>query len=50
LGNCSRVLVMRHGSIEADGLPATIFADAVLLERCHLDLPLSYQQRQQPLP
>lgn len=45
---CSRVLVMRHGSIEADGPPASIFADAELLARCHLELPLSYQHRHGP--
>lgn len=42
---CSRVLVMRDGSIEADGSPQAIFADAELLERCHLELPLSLQRR-----
>lgn len=42
---CSRVLVMRDGSIEADGSPEAIFADAELLERCHLELPLSLQRR-----
>jgi cobalt/nickel transport system ATP-binding protein len=40
---CSRVLVMREGLIEADGSPETIFADADLLARCHLELPLSMQ-------
>ena len=42
---CSRVLVMREGLIEADGTPETIFADAELLARCHLELPLSRQRR-----
>ena len=42
---CSRVLVMRDGVIEADGLPKAIFADAPLLARCHLELPLSLQRR-----
>jgi cobalt/nickel transport system ATP-binding protein len=41
---CSRVLVMREGLIEADGSPETIFADADLLARCHLELPLSMQR------
>jgi cobalt/nickel transport system ATP-binding protein len=41
---CSRVLVMREGVIEADGTPAAIFADAGLLARCHLELPLSLQR------
>jgi hypothetical protein len=30
--------------IEADGSPETIFADADLLARCHLELPLSMQR------
>jgi cobalt/nickel transport system ATP-binding protein len=38
---CSRVLVMHHGCIEADGPPERIFADSALLERCHLEQPLS---------
>jgi cobalt/nickel transport system ATP-binding protein len=42
---CTRVLVMREGVIEADGHPDAIFADAGLLARCHLELPLSLQQR-----
>jgi cobalt/nickel transport system ATP-binding protein len=42
---CSRVLVMREGSIEADGSPQAIFAQAQLLERCHLELPLSLQRQ-----
>ncbi len=42
---CSRVLVLNQGRIEADGAPAAIFADAALLQRCHLELPLSLQRR-----
>jgi cobalt/nickel transport system ATP-binding protein len=42
---CPRVLVMSEGMIKADGPVAQIFADADLLERCHLELPLSLQQR-----
>jgi len=42
---CTRVLVMRQGHIEADGSPEVIFANAELLERCHLELPLSLQRR-----
>ena len=45
IASCDRVLVMREGSIEADGSPEAIFADAELLERCHLELPLSLQRR-----
>lgn len=42
---CSRVLVMREGLLEADGPADAIFADAALLQRCHLELPLSRQRR-----
>jgi cobalt/nickel transport system ATP-binding protein len=42
---CGRVLVMREGLIEADGTPEAIFANADLLARCHLELPLSSQRR-----
>lgn len=41
---CSRVLVMHHGRLEADGSPDAIFADKDLLERCHLELPLGRQR------
>lgn len=42
---CSRVLVMSAGRIEAEGAPEEIFADADLLARCRLELPLSRQLR-----
>ncbi len=42
---CQRVLVMREGVIEADDEPEVIFADASLLARCHLEMPLSLQRR-----
>ncbi|MDI1246451.1 MAG: ABC transporter ATP-binding protein [Rhodoferax sp.] len=42
---CTRVLVMRDGAIEADDSPEVIFANAELLARCHLELPLSLQRR-----
>jgi cobalt/nickel transport system ATP-binding protein len=42
---CSRVLVMREGMIDADSTPEAVFADADLLARCHLELPLSRQRR-----
>jgi len=42
---CSRVLVMREGMIEADSTPDAVFADADLLARCHLELPLGRQRR-----
>ena len=41
---CSRVLVMREGMIEADSTPDAVFADADLLARCHLELPLGRQR------
>jgi len=37
--------VMREGLVVADGSPDAIFADAELLKRCHLELPLSMQRR-----
>lgn len=40
---CTRVLVMAGGRIVADGEPAQVFADAALLERCHLEPPLRWQ-------
>jgi len=42
---CRRVLVMREGMIEADSTPDAVFADADLLARCHLELPLGRQRR-----
>jgi cobalt/nickel transport system ATP-binding protein len=42
---CSRVLVMHDGRLQADGAPLAIFSDRDLLERCHLELPLSRQLR-----
>ena len=42
---CSRVLVLREGRLVADGTPAAIFADAALLQRCHLEPPLRQQAK-----
>jgi len=42
---CSRVLVLREGRLVADGTPAVIFADAALLQRCHLEPPLGGQAK-----
>ena len=43
---CTRVLVMHEGRIEADGPPLEIFADTALLQRCHLETPLSWVARE----
>jgi len=40
---CSRVLVMHEGLIQADGSPGDVFRDLDLLQRCHLEPPLSWQ-------
>jgi cobalt/nickel transport system ATP-binding protein len=42
---CSRVLVMHHGTVQGDGEPRRIFADADLIARCGLEPPLSWQGR-----
>lgn len=42
---CPRVLVMREGVLQADGSAQEIFANEELLERCHLEQPLSLQRR-----
>ncbi len=38
---CPRTIVMHEGSVAADGPTGAIFADDALLERCHLERPLS---------
>ncbi len=38
---CPRTIVMHRGSVAADGPTGAIFADDALLERCHLERPLS---------
>ncbi len=42
---CPRVLVLREGVLQADGTAQEIFADEELLQRCHLEPPLSWQRR-----
>lgn len=42
---CTRVLVLHEGRVQADGAPEEIFGDAELLQRCHLEPPLSWQGR-----
>ncbi len=40
---CERVIVLRNGTVRADGPPREIFRDAALLAACHLERPLSMQ-------
>ena len=40
---CPRTIVMHQGRIAADGPTAELFQDEKLLERCHLERPLSLQ-------
>ncbi|NJD90136.1 MAG: ABC transporter ATP-binding protein [Geobacter sp.] len=40
---CSRVIVLSHGKVRADGAPREIFADEKLLAECRLEKPLSMQ-------
>lgn len=40
---CSRVIVLKDGAIAADGPAAELLADAALMDRCGLELPLSLQ-------
>ena len=40
---CSRVIVLSHGRVRADGAPREIFADDKLLAECCLEKPLSMQ-------
>ncbi|HYN76429.1 MAG TPA: ABC transporter ATP-binding protein [Lamprocystis sp. (in: g-proteobacteria)] len=40
---CERTIVLREGRVAADGPSNEIFADAALLARCSLELPLSRQ-------
>ena len=38
---CGRVIILDQGSIAADGPTGEIFSDESLLERCHLEQPIS---------
>jgi len=38
---CGRVIILNQGSIADDGPTAEIFSDMSLLERCHLEQPIS---------
>lgn len=40
---CSRVIVMKNGSIAADGTAEELLGDANLMDSCGLELPLSLQ-------
>jgi cobalt/nickel transport system ATP-binding protein len=42
---CTRVLVLHDGRVQADGAPCEVFGDLELLQRCHLEPPLSWQGR-----
>lgn len=42
---CSRVILLEHGKIAADGTPGDILRDGELLVRCGLELPLSLTRR-----
>jgi cobalt/nickel transport system ATP-binding protein len=42
---CARVLVLHAGRVQADGAPVEVFGDLELLQRCHLEPPLSWQGR-----
>jgi cobalt/nickel transport system ATP-binding protein len=42
---CPRVIVLHQGQVQADGPPATLFADAELLRRCRLEPPLGWTAR-----
>jgi cobalt/nickel transport system ATP-binding protein len=39
---CPRTIVMHQGAVAADGPTETVFRDQALLERCHLERPLSW--------
>lgn len=43
LDTCERVMVIKDGEVAADGKAAEILTDAVLLDRCGLEIPLSLQ-------
>ena len=43
LETCQRVIVIKEGTVAADGSAAEILADAGLLDDCGLELPLSMQ-------
>ncbi len=40
---CERTIVISAGTVAADGPTREIFADAGLLEACHLEMPLVMQ-------
>jgi cobalt/nickel transport system ATP-binding protein len=37
---CTRVVILHHGRVQAEGRPETLFADRDLLALCHLEPPL----------
>lgn len=40
---CPRIIVLHEGCVVADGAASELFSDTALLERCHLEQPLSMQ-------
>ena len=46
LDTCGRVVVMHQGAVQADGPAPQVLADAPLLARCGLELPLSLSVRE----
>lgn len=46
LDTCQRVIVLHQGTLQADGPPQQVFADAPLLARCGLEPPLSMTVRE----
>lgn len=46
LDTCSRVILLNEGHIEKDGPAYEILSDRNLLEKCHLELPLSLFDRE----
>jgi cobalt/nickel transport system ATP-binding protein len=47
---CNRVIVLDEGTIRADGAPSTVLADANLMERHGLEVPLRLQFLRNPPP
>ena len=48
LDTCSRVILLSHGSLVADGAACEILVNRALLEENSLELPLSFTRTYQP--